>query len=374
MISPESRMAPVLVAGHLGLDIVPALSGGVELTAGRTVEAGPATLSASGAVSNVGRALHTLGLPVRLLGIVGDDPFGRLVRELLGDLGGELSTCEGAGTGYSVVLSLGNGDRAFLHSAGCNDDFGANDVPETAFAGTEMMYFGYPTLMARMVADDGAELERLLRRAKRTVPVVALDVSLPDLDGPIAGADWTTILERCLPFVDVFLPSVDELMFLLDRPTFDALQGASLGHLPPAMVEALADRALAMGPKAVGIKVGERGFLLKTALGAETLGRGWGGVCLWHPCYQVSVVGTTGSGDATVAGFLFGLSQGMGPLEACRAAVAVGAHGVEESDAVSGIRPWKETVARIESGWLSLGVTLPPEWRPSGTGFAKETR
>ncbi|RYG33134.1 hypothetical protein EON81_18975, partial [bacterium] len=32
--------------------------------------------------------------------------------------------------------------------------------------------------------------------------------------------------------------------------------------LPPAMVERLADQALDLGPKAVGIKVGERGFLL----------------------------------------------------------------------------------------------------------------
>ena len=137
------------------------------------------------------------------------------------------------------------------------------------------------------------------------------------------------------------------------------------------MVERLADMALDLGPKAVGIKVGERGFLLKTALGAECLGRGWGGACLWHPCYRVEVAGTTGSGDATVAGFLFGLAQGLGPLESCRAAVAVGACGVEAMDAVSGIRPWDETLARIDAGWPSLGVALPPEWRPFGTGFAK---
>ncbi len=62
----------------------------------------------------------------------------------------------------------------------------------------------------------------------------------------------------------------------------------------------------------------------------------------------------------------------MSPLDACRAAVAVGACGVEAMDAVSGIRSWEDTVARIEGGWLSLGVSLPPEWRPFGTGFAKK--
>jgi sugar/nucleoside kinase (ribokinase family) len=225
--------------------------------------------------------------------------------------------------------------------------------------------------MARMAEEDGMELEALLMRARAAAPLVTLDISLPDPESPAGRRDWAAILERCLPLVDVFLPSVDELMFCLDRPMFDSLQGASLGHLPPAMVERLADRALALGPKAVGIKVGERGFLLKTALGAEKLGRGWGGVCLWHPCFEVAVAGTAGSGDATVAGFLYALAQGMGPLEACQAAVAVGACGVEARDAVGGIRSWEATVARIEAGWPSLGVALPTEWQAFGTGFAK---
>lgn len=325
-------------------------------------------------MSNVGRALHTLGLPVRLVGMVGDDPFGRIVRDLLGDLGGDLTVCPGSPTSYTVVVQTDRTDRTFLHAPGCNDAFGAEDIPDAAYDDVSILHFGYPPLMRRLYADRGLELERLLARAKARVPVVSLDLSLPDPETPSGRADWPAILERALPHVDVFLPSVDELMFCLDRPTFDALQGASLGHLPPAMVERLADRALALGPKAVGIKVGERGFLLKTALGAETLGRGWGGVCLWHPCFGVEVAGTTGSGDATVAGFLFALAQGMGPLAACRAAVAVGACGVEAPDAVSGIRPWDETQARIDAGWPSLGVSLPPEWKPEGTGFAKATR
>ena len=364
-------MSPVLVAGHLCLEVTPSLSGGLDLSPGRLTEAGPATLGTGGAVSLVGRALHTLGLPVRLVGMVGDDPFGGLVRDLLGELAGDLSVCPGAATSYTVVLPLSRTERAFIHAPGCNDAFGAEDVPDAAFEDVSLMHFGYPPLMARMHADGGAELERLLRRAKSRVPVVALDLSLPDPEAASGRADWPTILERALPFVDVFLPSVDELMFCLDRPTYDALQGASLGHLPPAMVERLADRALALGPKAVGIKVGERGFLLKTALGAETLGRGWGGVCLWHPCFSVEVATTNGSGDATVAGFLYALSSGMGPLDACRAAVAVGAHGVEAPDAVGGIRPWDETQRRIDAGWPSLGVSLPKEWHPFGTGFAK---
>ena len=70
-----------------------------------------------------------------------------------------------------------------------------------------------------------------------------------------------------------------------------------------------------------------------------------------RPCYPVTVVGTTGAGDATIAGFLMGFVKGF-DLEGClEAACAVGACCVEAADATSGIRPWEETNQRIVSGW-----------------------
>jgi hypothetical protein len=62
-------------------------------------------------------------------------------------------------------------------------------------------------------------------------------------------------------------------------------------------------------------------------------------------------VGTTGAGDATVAGFLGGLLRNLAPEAVVTAAVAVGACNVEASDALSGIRPWEETMARVRAGW-----------------------
>ncbi len=63
------------------------------------------------------------------------------------------------------------------------------------------------------------------------------------------------------------------------------------------------------------------------------------------------MVGTTGAGDATIAGFLAGLLRGLGPAGALTAAVAVGACNVEAADALSGVRPWDETLRRAAAGW-----------------------
>ena len=68
--------AEVVVAGHVCLDVIPVLSGPAGLEPGRLLEIGPAEMSTGGAVPNIGLSLHRLGVPVRLMGKVGDDLFG----------------------------------------------------------------------------------------------------------------------------------------------------------------------------------------------------------------------------------------------------------------------------------------------------------
>ena len=72
---------------------------------------------------------------------------------------------------------------------------------------------------------------------------------------------------------------------------------------------------------------------------------------LHAPCFAVDVAGTTGSGDATIAGFLAGLVRGLSPAEVMTMAAAVGACCCEAADATSGIRPWEEVCERVAGGW-----------------------
>ena len=89
----------------------------------------------------------------------------------------------------------------------------------------------------------------------------------------------------------------------------------------------------------------------------------WADQELWAPCFQVEVVGTTGAGDATIAGFLSGLLRDLPPLQVMAAAVGVGACDVEAADATSGIRSWEDTLGRIAAGWPQHRLCLSaPGW------------
>ena len=76
------------------------------------------------------------------------------------------------------------------------------------------------------------------------------------------------------------------------------------------------------------------------------------------PCFAVDVVGTTGAGDATIAGFLAGFVHGMSPTLSLKTACAIGACSVEAVDAISGIRSWPQTAGRLANGWPHLPLAF----------------
>ena len=186
--------AEVVVAGHVCLDVIPVLSGPAGLEPGRLLEIGPAEMSTGGAVPNIGLSLHRLGVPVRLMGKVGDDLFGSAVLEALRARDPELAAdmVVGAGeiTSYSIVISPPGVDRSFLHCSGANDTFTADDVRYDELASARLFHFGYPPIMRAMYADGGSELRRMLARARDAGPAISLDMCRPDPDGDAGRVDW----------------------------------------------------------------------------------------------------------------------------------------------------------------------------------------
>lgn len=384
-----------VVAGHICLDIIPNLSGlsaerfESSFKPGHLVEVGAAVLASGGPVSNTGLALHTLGIPTQLMGKVGADLFGEalldLVRSHDSGLASEMVVDERSSTSYSLIVSPPGVDRIFLHHPGANDTFCAADVRYEQVAQADLFHFGYPPIMRRMYADNGIELAHILRRAKDTGATTSLDMAFPDPNSPGGRADWRRILRTALPFVDLFLPSVEELLFMLQRETYDRLRQEAgshniVGSVTPDLLADLGEEMIAMGARIVVLKLGERGLYLRTASRSEIakLGRGgptdseaWAGRELWAPCFQVDVVGTTGSGDATIAGFLSGLLRGLSPVETATAAVAVGACNVEAADALSGLRSWEATLTRVDGGWPRRPLDLSSHgWNWDANGSA----
>lgn len=356
------------------MDVIPELgmlAGGLEalLVPGKLVHAGPALMCTGGAVSNTGQALHRLGVPVRLMGKIGDDLFGSVVLDFLRGQGRGLDegmiVAPGESTSYSIVINPPGVDRIFLHCPGANDTFTAADVDVEALKGARLFHFGYPPLMQRMYDDGGEELARLLRKVKEAGLTTSMDMAKPDPGSEAGRMDWILLLKRVLPDVDMFLPSFDELLYMLDRPLYDQMSASASGELSrladASLLARLGEQLLSMGAAIAAIKLGENGLYLRTTADADRLKRM--GRCLpgeserWRDrellaeCYKVEVAGTTGAGDCTIAGLLTGLLKGMEPEAALNSAAAVGACNVERADAVSGIPSWNEVQARMDDGW-----------------------
>ncbi|MBB6670496.1 carbohydrate kinase family protein [Cohnella nanjingensis] len=365
---------------------------GIEATLvpGKLALVGPAHIGTGGAVSNTGLALHRLGVRVSLMGKVGDDLFGGAVLDTLRSYDEALAEgmirSPGEHTSYTVVVSPPETDRIFLHCTGANDTFAADDLAFEAIDRAKLFHFGYPPLMRRMYANAGAELEELLARVKASGATVSVDLARPDPDSEAGRADWPTILRRALPGVDLFLPSLEEILYMLRKEQYEAMaqrHGAAelLHHADGALLRSLADELIAMGAAVVVLKLGEHGLYLRTTADPDRLarmGRGaprpsdrWLDRELLATCYQVTAVGTTGAGDCTIAGFLTGLLRhGETPEAVLNGAVAVGACNVERADAVSGVPSWDEVQRRMQAGWARREQELSlPDWRRIADGL-----
>ena len=378
-------MSPTIdavAAGHLCLDVIPDLSrlrpGSFHalFQPGRLLESGPIAFTTGGSVSNTGLALHKLGVNTRLMGKVGDDIFGgavlRYITAIAPVLVSDMEISASVDTSYTLIISPPGVDRSFLHYPGANDNFFVDDLNYDLIARSRLFHFGYPTVMRTMYENEGRELRDIFQRAKETGVTTSLDMALPDPTSAGGRAPWHQILEKCLPYVDIFLPSIEELLFMLRRDIYDRLREETGGpdflpRITPDLLAELSESLHEMGVAMVVIKLGYRGLYLHTAEEARIAGMGraapghvaaWANLTYWAPTFLVGVVGTTGAGDTTIAGFLTALLRDVSPEEALTMATAVGACNVEAADSFSGVRSWEETRARVQAGWPRRRATL----------------
>lgn len=382
-----------LVVGLLCLDIIPGISKSNAsmadlLTPGKLVDVGAAVLGTGGAASNTALALHQLGFGVNIIAKVGGDVFGEATISLLRRHGEELVrnmiVSPQEGSSYSIIIDPPGIDRMILHDPATNNTFTGSEAPDAAMEGARLLHFGYPPLMRKFYENNGEELKTLFRRARAKGLTTSLDMARPDPDGPAGRVDWVRYCENVLPETDVFLPSADEILFMIDRPMFDALQAKAgndnpAAHLDIATIRATADRLLGMGAAIVGLKLGDLGFYCKATADRKRLasmGRlapndpdAWLGQELLTPCRKVDVAGTIGAGDCTIAGFLGALLKGLGADEAAAMATAVGGASVESRDAYSGVPSWQTVITRLEAGWQQRGCRVVPDtWTRTAMG------
>jgi ribokinase len=218
--------------------------------------------------ANTAAWMATAGHAVTIVGCVGDDPFGRDIRQQLAALGVDVHLQESPQpTGTCVVIVDRRRERTMFPDSGANADLAAGTATALIEAGTHVHLSGYT----------------LLNRATRDVALAALDRAVEvgatrSLD-PASAAP----LRANLPFFLDLLPRFD--LVLANEDEAAVLAGLEDPH---AALEVLADQVAT-----VVVKVGARGVLARDPGGTVAV------AALRH-----DVVDTTGAGDAFTAGFL----------------------------------------------------------------------
>lgn len=270
------------------------------------------SLHTGGCAVNAATALARLGLPVEVIGKVGNDPFGDFVLNAMKERGigtrGVKRDAE-VGTSATMVMVGADGERRFVHYIGANARLTLDDVDFSMVEKASILHVAGTLVLPGI---DGQPTAELLQRARAAGVTTFLDTVWDD------KGRWMKLLAPCLPYVDYFVPSLAEAQKLtgLDDP-------AQVGR-------ALLD----CGVGTAALKIGADGCLVMNGEGQS----------IRLPAFEVDVVDATGAGDAFAAGFIAGVYQKW-PLEkTVRFANAVGALCVTGLGATCGVRSMKETL------------------------------
>lgn len=366
----------VIVAGHACLDITPVFSHiksvnnlSDMLSPGKLIQMDGVDIHTGGLVSNTGLAMKKLGAEVCLIAKIGKDSFGKIIESIYKEHGVkyELIIDENGATSYSVVLAIPRIDRIFLHDPGANNTFSFEDIQKKKVEDVVLFHFGYPPLMKKMYDNNGEELVGMMRYLKEQDITTSMDLAAVDADSEAGCIDWETILGRVLPYVDFFVPSIEEVCFMLDKPKYyEWVKRANGEDITKVLdievdIKPLADKCMKLGVKVLLLKCGSLGFYFKTQ-SMESLKEIGSRIELdyndWvdKEGFETSyvpreVISATGAGDTTIAAFLAAMLKGYSFEMCIHLAAAAGACCVESYDAISGLKTLEELEQKIALGW-----------------------
>lgn len=268
------------------------------------------TIGSSAAIFACGAA--RLGLRTTLIGVVGDDPFGRFMQEALRQRNVDVSfilTSLHQKTGVSVILNRG-GDRAILTYLGCINALEADQVPDSLLAQARHLHVCSVFLQSRLRPG----LPSLLNRARHLGTTISLDTNWDP------SGKWEGILDL-IAQVDVFLPNEREALAITAAADLTAALDVLERRCPLVVV-----------------KCGEKGAIARQ-----------NGKTITAKALSVQIVDTVGAGDSFNAGFLYGYLAGFPLHKSLELGVACGSLSTRAAGGVNA-QPTLEEALQYVSG------------------------
>jgi sugar/nucleoside kinase (ribokinase family) len=384
-----SKGLDVVIAGHICLDMSPRFlntegQGVVDIfRPGVLLEMGQVAFSTGGTVSNAGIAMKIFGLNVGYMAKIGDDLIGQITLEELKKNGNTdgVKIAKGEPSSYTVALAPEGIDRILLHCPGTNNTFTSADIDYSLVGEARHFHFGYPAIMKALYQDGGEELSLIFERAKDSGATTSLDLAMPDPNAASGKANWRRILRRTLPFVDMFLPSIEEAFFALYPKEYLRRKEEHSGKellefIDHTEYSRIAAEYIAMGCRMVALKAGPCGWYFRTGSKADfaKLGRlrptdesNWDSRELWSPSFSAKhIASATGAGDSSIAGFIAAMIRCRSLEECLVRANSAGWQNLTSLDALSGLKSWQQiekNISRLKINDLPFLHDTDWQWR-----------
>ena len=321
------------VAGLFCLDIVPKINEGQTLAPGLMVEVDECTISPGGPVSNVGVALSKMGMEnIYAFATVGKDVFSNvLLSKVSPYLIVDKIKFADCATAYTIAITVPGVDRTYLHCRNASNHFSVKNIDLEGVPSLKWFHFGYPPLIRQTVKNDGKELKNIfsLIKKRNSQTIISLDMSTPN-DNSI---NWNNFFSNVLPFVDVFCPSIEEILLMCHNDVHKKLKNKYknnfISHMPLSLLRRVSDKLSNYGCKSVILKMGSCGLYAK--IYSEVLN--WKKQEIRCPAYKCKVVNAIGAGDACVAGLIFSALRGDTADKSMRFATKIASYSVRSINA-----------------------------------------
>ncbi len=278
-------------------------------------------LTVAGTAAGTSVDLAKLGVNVLAVGAIGEDAAGNFIVDTMTRYGIDvrgLARKPSVQTSATMLPIRPNGERPALHVLGANAELTIEDIDFDAIAAADHLHFGGTYLMPKL---DGSPTARILAFAKERGVPVTLD--LIAIDRP----DLLEVIEPALPYVDYFMPGLDEARLISGL------------HERHDVIQFFLDR-------------GVRHTIFKMGADGSSIARRGpkGGVEeIRVPAFAAPVVDSTGCGDAYCAGFIVGLLRGWDLVECARLGTAAAGLVIQGLGSDAGIVEFDHTVKFMQS-------------------------
>jgi len=363
-----------VIAGYICVDMIPDFKKSQSVISisnlfvpGKLIEIDGISFVLGGAVPNTGLAMKKFNKNVFLNGLVGNDFIGKIAIEWLDkyNLSEGIRMTDQAGTAFSIVIAPPGIDRIFLESPGCNQIFGISFINFDAVSGSRLFHFGYPPLLKQFYENNGSQLVELFSDIQRMGVVTSLDLSLPDTESESGRIDWRGIMQNVLPYTDIFVPSLEEVLQIMNPVEYAEILTSSVSSdiIDQVIINTIREIGRSFidsGVKILLIKAGHLGAYLLTGnvssinekAGLKLVEEKWNNCELWCKAYKadpLKIKNSSGAGDTAAAAFLSAILNNEDPDSSIRFATLAGRNNLYCKNVYDDLRDWENMTEEIKS-------------------------